>query len=151
MRDMIKRTIELLKEKVKSNLLEIQNNQKEIRNLLKQPVSAERSAELEEKYSLNKILLAENNDFINVQLTLTNFLEKYNTSDIFENEQSVNSPYQCMGEKDCFELTVNGSLSFNSQHPFFNDDNFFQKLLRYYQDMEDYENCSKLVKEKNQQ
>lgn len=151
MREMIKRTIELLKEKVKSNLLEIQNNQKEIRSLLKQPVSAERSAELEEKYSINKILLAENNDFINVQLTLTNFLEKYNTSDIFENEQSASQPCQCTNEKDCFELTINGVLPYNMQHPFFNDDNFFQKLLRYYQDIEDYENCSKLVKEKNQQ
>ena len=151
MRDMIKRTIERLKEKVKSNLFEIQNNQKEIRNLLKQPVSAERSSELEEKYSVNKILLAGNNDFINVQLTLTNFLEKYNNSDIFENEQSSATPCSCTGEKDCFELTVNGVLPYNAEHPFFNDDNFFQKLLHYYQDMEDYENCSKLVKEKNQQ
>ncbi len=151
MREMIKRTIELLKEKVKSNLLEIQNNQKEIRNLLKQPVSAERSAELEEKYSLNKILLAENNDFINVQLTLTNFVEKYSSSDIFENEQSASAPCGCTGEKDCFELTVNGVIPFDLQHPFFNDDNFFQKLLHYYQDIEDYEKCSKLVQEKSQQ
>ncbi|HEY4785252.1 MAG TPA: hypothetical protein VIH57_04355 [Bacteroidales bacterium] len=151
MREMIKKTIELLKEKVKSNLIEIQNNQREIRNLLKKPVSAERSAELEEKYSLNKILLAENNDFINVQLTLTNFLEKYNASDIFENEQSSLSGYECTGEKDCFELTVNGVIPFDTHHPFFNDDNFFQKLLHYYQELEDYEKCSKLVKEKNQQ
>jgi len=151
MKDMIKRTTELLKEKVKSNLFEIQNNQKEIRNLLKQTVSAERSAELEEKYSLNKILLAENNDFINVQLTLTNFLEKYNTSDIFETEQSTILSSKGTGDKDCFELTVNGIVPFDAQHPLFNDDNFFQKLLHYYQDMEDYENCSKLVKEKNQQ
>lgn len=151
MREMIKRTIELLKDKVKSNLLEIQNNQKEIRSLLKQPVSAERSAELEEKYSINKILLAENNDFINVQLTLTNFLEKYNSSDIFEKDLNASQPCQCANENDCFELTINGVMPFNAQHPYFNDDNFFQKLLRYYQDIEDYENCSKLVKEKNQQ
>jgi hypothetical protein len=148
---MIKRTIEHLKEKIKNNLLEIQNNQKEIRSLLKQPVSAERSSELEGKYSINKILLAENNDFINVQLTLTNFLEKYNSSDIFEKESTTSSPCNCTGEKDCFELTINGLLPFNTEHPFYNDDNFFHKLLSYYQEIEDYENCSKLVREKNQQ
>jgi len=150
MREIIKKTIEVLKEKVKSNLLIIQNNQKEIRNLLKQPVSAERSTQLEDKYGLNKVLLAENNDFINVQLTLTNFLEKYNNSDIFEKEM-VTAPSTFSNEKECFEMTVNGQIPYNTQHPYYNDDNFFHKLLNYYQEIEDYESCSKLVKEKNQE
>jgi hypothetical protein len=149
MREVMKKTIDVLKEKVKGNLLVIQNNQKEIRNLLKQPVSSERSIMLEEKYALNKILLSENNDFINVQLALTNFLEKYNNSDIFDKEMvAASSKYA--DEKECFELTVNGQLLYNTTHPYYNDDKFFQKLLHYYQDIEDYENCSKLVKEKNQ-
>lgn len=148
---MIKRTIEILKEKVKNNLLEIQNNQKEIRDLLKQPVSAERSASLEEKYALNKVLLAENNDFINVQLTLTNFYEKYSNSDIFSIKELAPAPVQFKNESECFELTVNGQISYNQDHPYYNDDNFFQRLLHYYQKIEDYENCSKLVKEKKQQ
>ena len=150
MRDVMKKTIDVLKDKVKGNLLVIQNNQKEIRNLLKQPLSSERSALLEEKYALNKILLAENNDFINVQLALTNFLEKYNNMDIFDKEIVV-APVKCSDEKECFEMTVNGQLPYNTMHPFYNDDKFFQKLLHYYQDVEDYESCSKLVKEKNQQ
>lgn len=147
---MIKKTIDVLKEKVKSNLLEIQNNQKEIRNLLKQPISAERSTCLEEKYALNKILLAENNDFINVQLTLTNFYEKYSNSDIFVKEVGP-APVQFKNEKECFELTINGQLTYNQDHPYYNDDKFFRKLLQHYQSLEDYEKCSKLVKEKNQQ
>jgi hypothetical protein len=151
MKDMIKRTIDILKEKVRSNLLEIQNNQKEIRELLKQPVSAERSASLEEKYALNKVLLAENNDFINVQLTLTNFYEKYNNTDVFNVKEEVPVQLQFKNENECFELTVNGHLVYNQDHPYFTDDNFFQKLLHYYQDREDYERCSKLVQEKNQQ
>jgi hypothetical protein len=150
MREIMKKTIEVLKEKVKSNLLIIQNNQKEIRELLKQPVSSERSTQLEEKYALNKVLLTENNDFINVQLTLTNFLEKYNNSDFFEKEM-VTAPCSFSSEKECFELTVNGNIPYDTQHPYYNDDNFFQKLLNYYQEIEDYESCHRLVREKNQQ
>lgn len=139
----------MLKEKVKSNLTEIQNNQKEIRNLLKQSASSERSLELEEKYGLNKVLLAENNDFINVQLTLSNFLDKYNNSDVFENEM-VTVPIHYRNENECFELTVNGRVIFDQNHPFYSDDNFYRKLLTYYQKVEDYEACSVLVKTKCQ-
>jgi len=106
MKEMIERTLEILKDKVKGNLLQIQNNQSEIRKLLKEPVSDERSIELEEKYALNKILLAENNDFINVQLTLTNFFDKYSTSEIFAPKEKVNVPAQFKDKKDCFDQTI---------------------------------------------
>lgn len=149
MKNTIISTIAMLKEKVKSNLTEIQNNQKEIRSLLKQPASPERSLELEGKYGLNKVLLAENNDFINVQLTLSNFLDKYNNSEVLESEL-VTVPLQYRNENECFELTVNGRLIFNQSHPFYNDDNFYRKLLNYYQKVEDYEACSILVKTKCQ-
>ena len=150
MKDMIKRTIELLKDKVKCNLLEIQNNQKEIRSLLNQPVSEERSTELEEKYAINKILLTENNDFINVQLTLTNFYEKYNDSDVFRSREMVSVPVQPMNMNECFEQTVDNKLAYNEDHPYYNDDKFFKKLIHYYEKLEDYERCSQLVKERNQ-
>lgn len=142
MKDIILKAIETLKEKVRANLLEIQSNQKQIRGLLKQPVSSERSAQLEERYALNKALLAENNDFINVQLTLSNFVEKYNNNEIFTDVIQMVKPEN---ENEYFEHTVNGRIKFDESHPYFEDDNFFQKLLNYYQNIEDYENCGKLV------
>ena len=148
MKEMVKKTVDVLKEKVKSNLIEIQNNQKQIRELLKQPVSTDRSAQLEEKYATNKVLLAENNDFINVQLTLSNFMEKYNNTDIFEHG-AVTTACNYTNENECFEMTINGMLDFNTQHPYYSDDSFFQKLMKHFQESENYEKCDKLVKEKN--
>lgn len=145
MKDMIQKTIEVLKEKIRANLLQIQNNQKEIRNLLKKPVSEERSAHLEERYALNKALLAENNDFINVQLTLTNFVEKYIHNHLFASSQE-NFP---VNENECFEQIVSGKALFDENHPYFNDEAFFQKLMDHYQQVEDYENCSKLMNYKH--
>jgi hypothetical protein len=141
MKDMIQKTIEVLKEKIRANLLEIQNNQKEIRGLLKQTVSEERSAQLEERYALNKALLAENNDFINVQLTLTNFVEKYSNNQFFSGSET-SAP---ANENESFEQVVSGKAKFDESHPYFENEAFFQKLLDYYKNIEDYESCSKLM------
>ena len=150
MKNLISQTIELLKDKVKANLHAIQKNQKQIRSYLRMPVSDQRNAELEEKYALNKVLLAENNDFIHVQITLTNFLEKYTDNEIFEGiKEKV--PCTCIGEEDCFDRTIKGIMKFENGHPYFNDDKFYKKLLNYYQEIEDYEHCMNLVQIKQQQ
>ena len=59
-------------------LYEVITNQKVIKELLKQPNTAERAIEFDRFYSSNKKLLQENNDYINIQLTLINFLERNN-------------------------------------------------------------------------
>jgi hypothetical protein len=145
MRTMIENTIKILKERTKSNLLQIQDNQKAIRALLNQPVSAERTAELEEKYALNKILLTENTDFINVQLTLTHFFEKYSDSDVLTDLEKATVTVQFRNEDECFEETINTRIVYDENHPFYGNDTFFQKLLKYYEKKEDYEMCGKLL------
>lgn len=148
MKTMIIDTIDKLRDKVRANLMEIQNNQKDIRELLKQQSSQSRTEKLEKKYEINKGLLAENNDFINVQLTLSNFLEKYEKTSFWSEENS--SPV-FKDVNECFELTVNGFLIYDSGHPFYSDDIFFKRLLDYYQQFENYEKCSELVNTKKQQ
>lgn len=149
MKAMIRKTIDMLRERVKENLTQIQNNQKGIRDLLKQQVSEKRTELLEEKYAINKGLLAENNDFINVQLTLTNFLEKYEDTILLADSDSNAPVYKDVNE--CFEHTVNGFLMFDHAHPYYNDEKFFNRLINYFQQLEDYERCSELVNTKKQQ
>lgn len=149
MKTMIRKTIDMLREKVKENLTQIQNNQKEIRELLKQQVSVIRTEQLEKKYAINKSLLAENNDFINVQLTLTNFLEKYEETSLLGDSLGSKPAFKDINE--CFELTINGFLIYDMEHPYYSDLNFFNRLLNYYQQLENYEKCSELVNTKKQQ
>lgn len=139
----------MLREKVKENLAQIQNNQKEIREILKQPVSEQRTERLEKRYAINKSLLSENNDFINVQLTLTNFLEKYEDRRFMCDSSNVIPVFK--DEEECFEQTVNGLIMYDCNHPFYADDKFFGRLLQYYQHLENYEKCSELVNTKKQQ
>ena len=45
-----------------------------------------------------------------------------------------------------FNQTITGILKFDLQHPHFNNPKFFNDLLKYYQEKEDYEKCQELLK-----
>lgn len=145
MKELIQQTIELLKLKVKTNLEKIKDNQLRIKEILKQPTSADRTMKFEEQYQENKKLLAENNDFINIQLTLINFLEKYKDSATLSDTEPVN----VTNIEDVFKYTVQGKMKFDQNHPYFADSSFFDRLMKYYQRNEQYEQCEKLMKLKN--
>lgn len=145
MKDLMQKTIELLKTRVNRNLEIIRQNQKVIKEILKEPVSDQRTEKLKAKYDLNKELLLENNDFINIQLTLINFIDKYKNSMVLAGNSDGQANKHKSENKDYFELTVNGEIPFDTNHPMFRDDHFFAKLLKYYQDNEEYEMCQNLL------
>ncbi len=149
MKALIQRTIEILKKRVKENLDTINQNQSEIRQLLTQPLSAERTYYIDKHYDINKVLLSENNDFINLQVTLLNFMEKYRDFPILDEEELPEmKPEFFMDDQELFELTIQDKLAFNITHPKFDDEEFFQRLLSYYSTLEAYEKCNTLLKTK---
>lgn len=145
MKDLIQKTITVLKLKVKTNLELINKNQIKINEILREPTSTKRNEIFEKHYELNKSLLAENNDFINIQLTLINFLEKYKSSSVLENNQQKATVTIVKNKEELFSLTINGTISFDPDHPLYNDNSFFNKLMDYYQSTEEYEKCQELM------
>jgi hypothetical protein len=146
MKDLIQRTISILKIHVKNNLEVINQNQTIIKQILQEPASSKRTINFEKHYEVNRNLLSENNDLINVQLTLINFLEKYKDSDLLrEQEPDINSD-PVTDEEEIFRLTVSGMIPFDSKHPKYDDTGFFEKLLCHYKDNEEYEKCQQLMK-----
>jgi len=149
MRDMLQKTIDVLKKKVKNNLKAINENQKIIKELLNQPDTAERAKEFEKYYSANKTLLQENNDYINIQLTLINFLEKYKGTAVLDNSMPVVDIYSITDETEVLDLTLKGVVTFNENHPRFNDTSFIDKLIAHYETLEEYERCQELAELKS--
>jgi hypothetical protein len=148
MRALIQRTIDLLKKRVKNNLEIINKNQAKINEMIHQPASAERTYHIEKSYALNKALLTENNDFISLQLSLLNFIEKYKDSaalNEIEDMEELN-PTSLLDDDELFELTVQGKLRFEIGHPKFDDELFFNKLLSYFAAIEAYEKCNSLLR-----
>jgi hypothetical protein len=145
MRALIHRIIELLKRRVKDNLEKINQNQSEIKELLKKPFSAERTYYIEKNYAANKVLLTDNNELISLQLALLKFLEKYKDSPEFDS--TINQLNSEVSDDDdaIFEKTIQGKLIFDLMHPKFDNEEFFNKLLSYFAAIEAYEKCADLL------
>ena len=68
----------------------------------------------EKYYEENKNLLAENNDFTNLQLTLVQFLNKYRHSELLNDAESLDEVDTKQDPDYVFELTVTGKIPFQS-------------------------------------
>lgn len=156
MKELIQKTIDLLKKKVRENLDVINQNQTRLNEMLKQPFSSERTYMIEKNYSSNKALLSENNDMISLQLNLISFLEKHKeTLNKWEEESVPETEIEIaayLDDNELFELTIQGKLGFGKSHPKFGDEAFFNKLLSYYASIEAYEKCTAMlnIKGRNQ-
>jgi hypothetical protein len=151
MKEQLQQTIELLRQHVLKNIELIKVNELHIKEVLTWPVSADRTRELNDSYSFSKNLLSENNDFINLQVSVMNFITRYNK--VFESEQPVKvdvcaapNHQAKLSRDDYFKLTVEKDMEFNQMHPYFNDSDFYNDLLVFFQENENYEKCAELIK-----
>ncbi len=154
MKENLQHTIEQLRQHVLKNISLIKANENHIREVLTWPVSTERTKELDESYKFSKTLLSENNDFINLQVTVMNFINKY--KNVFEKEQqpvkviaqTEQKEEAKLSREDYFKLTIENAIEFNNDHPYFNDEHFYDELFDYYQNTENYEMCAVLLQRK---
>ncbi|HYW95597.1 MAG TPA: hypothetical protein VE870_08425 [Bacteroidales bacterium] len=144
---LVNKILKILKDHVNENNREIQYNQEEINRMLNDTSYANRHKELDYKYALNKELLDENDDFINMQLRISEFMEKY--SHLFTDDEAINNATVESEENEpmpYFNKTITGQMNFGPTHPQFNNPRFFSELLMHYQAMENYEMCDYLLK-----
>ena len=144
--DYISRTIDELKQKVKGNVELINKNQDAIKQMLKHARAEEYAGQYDVYNSKNRELLSQNNDLINVQLTLVNFLDKYKDTAILKPEIPMVDIYSITDIQEVFALTIKGIVPFNEEHPHYNDLSFIEKLIVFYENKEDYEFCLELKK-----
>jgi hypothetical protein len=144
MEKLVNKILKILKEHVNQNNKEVQLNQEEILRMLSEKSDEKIQKELDFKYSLNKELLEENEDFIHMQIELTEFMDRYahlftdaDEIDIEEEFEEENLPY--------FNKTIDGSLNFDASHPQFSNPHFFNELIKFYQEAENYEMCEQLL------
>ena len=152
----LREAIDALKLRIQANLSLIHNNEQKIREILDEPVTKIRSDKLKKRFNYNKRLLLENTDSIKLQKELNSYLENYlkNSEIIIKSNKTVKSSFQEDGTKDeirninkedYFDLTINGAIEFNNQHPYFKDETFLNDLLEYFTETEEYEKCSSLI------
>lgn len=150
MKEILQTTIEQLRFHVMKNLELVRENEREIKEMLKEPVSVARARSLSDKYDFSKKVLAENNDFINLQLSIINFIYKY--KHVWDHQQEPTGGFDIetpeLTKEECFQLTVESKMEFGPTHPFYYDDSFYQNLLEFYEERENYEKCDELIKKR---
>ena len=154
MKELLQSAIEQMRNHVLKNIELIKTNELHIKEVLSWPLSSDRTKELNESYKFSKNLLSENNDFINLQVSIMNFMNKYKQA--LDIKQPVNVTVESLKPKDyptnrdeCFKLTVQNSIPFDAHHPFFNDEAFYNDVFAYFQEKENYEMCATLLKLKH--
>jgi hypothetical protein len=150
MKKLLQEMIEMLKNQVKHNLEIINRNEDVIRNLTGHPGSEEQIEAFQQYYMENKNLLAENNDFTHLQLTLIKFLTKYRHSELLNDPASLDEVDPRQDPGYVFELTVTGKIPFNLKHPFFESPDFFCQLMEHFEKTEQYEKCKELIEVKKE-
>lgn len=145
----IQKTIDSLNQKVKQNVAVIYENQEEMKRLKSR--SIDYKSQFDAYVRLNKELLIQNNEMINVQLTLINFIEKYRHTAIIQENLPVIDIYSISDEEELLELTVKNIIPFNHKHPNYRNEEFIDRLIMHYENIENYEVCSELKRWKEEQ
>lgn len=145
MEKLVNKILRILKEQVNQNNMEVQLNQEEILRILSEKSNEKIQKELDYKYSINRELLSENEEFIHMQIELTEFMDKY--AHLFAEVDEIDGEDEVEFDEilPYFKMTINGSLKYDSAHPQYNNPHFFDELIKYYQEVENYEMCEQLL------
>ena len=147
--DLMKQAIEVLKHKVALNLDEVRKNEIRFRTLLSQSKGLGNTAEMSKLLDQNKNLLSENFDFINLQISLLKFIEKHQKQQVFSADTSIEFEGEHQIEAhDIFELTVSGEIEYNTEHPLFFDEDFYGRLMKYFDEIQDINQSKAFLKAK---
>lgn len=201
MKTLMNQLLVALRQRVTENIATLRSNEKEIRNILAEPLSNQRSYNLSNRQAFGKNILKENAENLKIQNMIVSFLSNYkdvpdytqilesiadfeqglSTNDSpngIENRENANEtpniqkhqtakskaePLNNKGfeakeqvqvsakvtekiSQSLLDLTTSGKLSFNKAHPKFRDQEFFDQLLNYHIQREEYEICASLMK-----
>jgi len=139
MKNELKKTVELLRERVKNNINKMNANSLNAKLLLSSlPVSEYRSQRLSDLHEENKKLFTENQESIELQKSLDKFLLTYLFKEV--------EPAIELSEEEYYTRTIRGEIEYNEKHPYFNDSIFFERVLKFFADEEKYEICDVLLK-----
>ncbi len=148
----LKKAAEVLQQRIRINLDQIHHNEEQIKEILKEPLTSDRSERLDRRFNINKKMIDENNLALKLHKDIVRYLETFQET-IIPPQQFINSMEESrdssrkenytikLRKDDYFNLTINKEIEFDSRHPYYNDPEFLHLLLNYYISVEDYEMC----------
>lgn len=142
-----------LQDSVKANVAKIKDNNKQAQASLEKGSAG--VSEVNEFFSKNIKLTAENNEMLQLHNGLLKFFKEHREKmeltwgdfSLTSNQPAeVDNGVDISDEEYVFEQTIVGALLLNDEHPMVKDETFLQRLLSHYLAEEEYENCAKIQK-----
>lgn len=142
-----------LQDSVKANVAKIKDHNKQAQASLEKGSAG--VSEVNEFFSKNIKLTAENNEMLQLHNGLLKFFKEHRDKmglqwgDITPSSaesQEVENEVDYSDEEYVFEQTIIGALSLDDDHPMVKDELFLQRLLNHYLAEEEYEHCARIQK-----
>ena len=118
----------------------IEDNNRSIKNYLKSNTSEENNNEIQDLLKFNRFLFQKQSE----KQVEKRILEASFKSLLLTEVDSEQDWIECEKRMDCFRLTVNKSIEFNENHPYFKDNIFLSELIAEFEIREDFEACAAL-------
>ena len=118
----------------------IEDNNRSIKNYLKSNTSEENNNEIQDLLKFNRFLFQKQSE----KQGEKRILEASFKSLLLTEVDSEQDWIECEKRMDCFRLTVNKSIEFNENHPYFKDNIFLSELIAEFEIREDFEACAAL-------
>lgn len=148
--------LKFLQKKTRRNANLIKENSQIIQSVLKGEVELDAGRyNIAKVQSENNELIKENSEYLKLHNQLLSFMRSVQDDVLqdgiveLESELKVEKPNKEPKEftfDEMFEKTIAGLVEFNSDHPFYDSEEFRKQLLKYYTEHEEYEKCALLVK-----
>ena len=116
----------------------IEDNNRSIKKYLRSNFSKENSAEIEDLLKFNRFLFQKQSEKQVEKLNLETAFKSLLLSEVDDEQDWI----KCEKRMDCFKLTVNKSIEFNENHPYFKDNIFLSELIAEFESREDFEACA---------
>ena len=144
--------LELLQHMTRTNCLKMKQNNDRVQELNDAAHVKENLHRVNRFNKHTRMLISENNQYIELHTRLLCFLKSLNNKADLQIAKLFSDPLiknaaECNTADfdDSFDRTVDGTLQYDEDHPFYSDATFRQKLLAFYLDREEYEKCAEIM------
>jgi len=134
----VNKAIRINKQELERIKVRLADNNRTIRLLIKKE---EKRIEIQDLLKFNRFLFQKQREKQAVRQNLEDAFKSLLLSEADQEHEWI----EMEKRMECFRMTVNKSILFNENHPFFNDQSFLQELMAEFENREDFEACAALA------
>jgi len=137
----VNKAIKINKQELERIRVRLSDNNRTIKQLLRVKAGEEKSPEIKDLLKFNRFLFQKQREKQVVKQNLEDAFKALLLSEADQEHEWI----EVEKRLECFRMTVNKSIPFNDNHPYFGDRSFRLDLMAEFESREDFEACVELA------